>query len=382
MFAPLTRRASKGAIIVALGRKRAASRPKHATASATFSPQKITQILQEQSTNSKLSLEKAEIHTSNSDFNLDYALTKKITIKFLSNWGNVPKISSGDIAVLDKDKISLEITDMVVYPKEMTYLLPNLDPSKSLKMFAWHSAFDAKDPIEITFFTSSNARYVRFINSGIDKETALKDLEIYENDNLAFKGETHRDFGIVAMLDSHPVEKVSYEHNLNLQRWDALFKDSYGFVPQFTGNLITIRLRSNYGNPEATSISHVVFFDTSEKPIPVEYFSTDRALKQCIFDNPRKFQTIENQVIFANTDKNVPQIDISVVKPIAIGGVCVFNTSLPDIPTNQCTKVFEILLNGVQTYIGKIPQSDGLPRNQKQSMTRVFLSDMNKRFVK
>lgn len=373
------RKSTKAITLANIVRKRAGTKvARGATSSMTFSSTSVSKLFQQARYGSQLAIEKNEITHSKSDLTLRYDQMKKITLKFLSVWSDMNKVIIGDIASLDEDKVSCEMSNMSVYPKEFSTLLPTLDPSKAVKDFPWDSPFDPKDPVEITFYTSVNVRYIRILNSGILKEAAVRELEVYENETLAWKGETNRDFGIVALLNASPIEKVALELNPNLQRYEVLYHDNHGLVPQFNGNTITIKLLSNYGNPTRSSISHFLFFDTDEKPIPKEAFLLPPGFGIGLFDDPRQFQSSENQIIFNDIDRKTPEINVTVTKLVAIGGICIYNSSVPDLPIDQCAKIFQILLDNKCIYIGKLPQSEGLIHTQKTAMTRVFFSDMNK----
>lgn len=326
-----------------------------------------------------------------------------LKVRLLSNWGNAAKIGCTDISLLDSNKERINIDAITVHPKEIQNLNLLFRSSNSMSLVAqeqnladenfWIAPFDPKRPIELSIISTDPRQvdFLRIMNPPNFGPISIKEIQVFDGLTLLWQGDVDKDIGaVIPLVQRQRIELQDYKAYIespSTVRLSMMHRDQFGLVPQFTGDKISLELLSNYGNANSIALSHVIFYNTDFQIVSHNSFKvtvrkgvpTNR-VDSCVFDEPRKMQSMSNQASFDMSGGITPMIDITLRESVAIGGICVYNTCVAELPMNICTCKIKIYLNDMLTWIGKLKIGTGNPADQNHCMAKVPLSDLNRYF--
>jgi hypothetical protein len=326
---------------------------------------------------------------------------KVLKFRILSNWGHPALVACNDISLLDESKQKIEIDMITAYPKDIENVNLLYRSSNTAALCTpealeaddclWIAPIDPKRPIELTIITT-DPRKVCFIRITISSKydtMNIKEIQVFDGLDVLYQGIVDKDIGaVIPLAVSERMELQHYKKYIaspSSVRLMLMHRDKYGIVPQFTGEKLSVEFLSNYGNPNSMSMSHLVFYDADLKVINSSSFKvtarrgvpTNR-LDSCIFNDSLTLQSMSNQISFQNSEDTNPMIDITVKESIVIGGVCLYNTCVTELPMNMCVSKFKIYVNDILAFVGLLKIGGGDPIHQNHCMINVSLSDLNK----
>ena len=249
----------------------------------------------------------------------------------------------------------------------------------------WTASFDGH-PIYIMADVPNtfSIDHIRIFNSPESEGTSVKDIEIYVGDNLMWNGEIPISFGLIAHLEMKNKKLVIEEPD----SWKKSFAliDKFGKIPQYTGNTISIKFLSNYGDQNFIGFYKVMFCDVKNKPIPISQIQTkiiegvcEGDPTDCLLDkswyneDDSKFSLFKLVNFSENT--NHPLIQYTFDNTI-VGSVCIFNPTINQTYYSSAVKNFEVIIDNKNIiYVGKAKKG---AETIESSKTTVFINENKK----
>ncbi|OHT09568.1 hypothetical protein TRFO_21531 [Tritrichomonas foetus] len=339
--------------------------------------------------------------------------TRKVIVKIFSKWGSSKYVECTEINAMNESMKSLPIDSVDIYPKEKwNETLSNLINHKISEDDGWKCEFEnssencnnninISDISEIMSYDTSvfhtqnficlifkvhadqPVSYLRFFSNS---ENFIKDVEVWEEGRLCYRGEISREFGAVIHLNPTPYNITRRLSNILFDANELKYsRDCYGIIPQIFAKTVTFTFFENYSSdPEKKNIfglNEVQFFDNEKNLIPEEAIEKV-VYEKCNFVESCKYP-VEPPILLCSWcirgfEGMTPKLTVTFRQKYAISKIRIVNLSALEYSTEYGVAKMKIDLEGQTLFIGKLFQ-DMLRKDSWKAENYVFINDLTHR---
>lgn len=244
-----------------------------------FNPLKIQKPVLTQLSRSKISfsssfrlktLEPIDLTKENAFANDDNLI---YTVKLLSNWGDPQYMCCSYMQFLSHDRRPLNPIKMMSAPKLEEGVLQKLNGDmvkEEANQWRINWPPDEDDIMSIIFMFQKHQKpcFIRLWNPQTNMKQSIKDIEIYNGENLVAKEEIPKGFGKdiqISVKEEYaikPSESMQYLQTLFPQLAPSLSPcDLFGQYPSFKLRKVSFEILKNYGNEKVFGLSQILFLN-------------------------------------------------------------------------------------------------------------------------